>query len=136
MVSRYWRRRIRRVFGPMWNALWERISDRSKRMCFLTTLYAKYSSCSEDDKDALKIINEELGLSRDTAALRFPTLMAPLIWKRYRIRLCVEDVDRDRHITRLIKRTPCWLLYADEDTMRNDLHRLIEFCRKQSLNVQ
>lgn len=97
-------------------------------MCLLTTLYASTVGCDEDDTSVLQIVNESLNIARDINALRFPAMLTPLIWSRYKPNLRVEPEHKERYVNRLLKRTPCWMLYSDETTMREDINKLIEVC--------
>lgn len=112
----------------LWFIIWYRIPDQSKRLCVLASLYAQLTESTEDDVDRLAFINEELGLSRDTRSLRFPALIAPYIWRNAK---CLKNINLDnpeRYVQRLLRRTPCWLWYADKETRQHDIQRLLQLC--------
>lgn len=118
---------LKTPFNVLWTSLWSVMPDRSKRMCLLTSLYVCMTGYTEDDTDKLDEMNRELTLSRDTNALRFPALVSPLIWRSTFLKKPpVTDSERSElFITRLIKKTPCWLKYGDEQTMRDDMRKLL-----------
>lgn len=129
MLKLFWRRHLKPIYTSLWISFWKRMPDRCKRMCFLTTIYASTVGCTEDDTAQLQQISHGMGLSRDPNALRFPALMTPVIWRRYRPDVRVSEVNRERYIRKLLKLTPCWLMYADVDTMRSDLRQLMDYCK-------
>jgi hypothetical protein len=116
------------IFLHLWFYFWSNASDRCKRMFVLSSLYARLMQCSEDDLDELKALNENLDLTRDTRALRTPALFSTWVWGRT---LPLDRVDMERvdsYVTRLVKKTPCWLWYADQETRRRDIQDLILYC--------
>jgi hypothetical protein len=117
--------------SKLWLFLWELTTNRFKRMCLLASLHAQLVRCNEKDHDQLEDVNNELDLDRNPRALMFPTLFAPVIWRSV---LPIDKIDMDRsdvYIARLIKKTPCWLLYADLQTVHNDIHSLLLYCRER-----
>lgn len=115
----------------LWLFLWNRTQDRFKRMCLLASLHAQLTKCHVDDVAELKNINEEMDLMRDVRALRCPTLFAPMIWKTV---LPIERIDlsrSDAYVERILKKSPCWLLYADHETRREDVRQLLAYCQYQ-----
>lgn len=117
----------------LWVFVWNKMPDRCKRLCFLTSLYARLIGCSEDDTAKLDEMNRSLGLTRDVNALRFPALVAPLIWRSVTVNPKIDIERSERYIGTLLKKAPCWLWYADEATIRNDLRQLFEICRNSSI---
>lgn len=120
--------RVYDLFTQLWFYLWSNMTDQCKRMCVLASLYAKLSYCNEDDIKGLKDLNYSFELSRDPYALRFPILIAPWIWRNV---LPVERIDEKQYASyaaRLVKKTPCWLWYADAETRRRDIQRLLAYC--------
>lgn len=121
------------LFSPFyitWLLLWERFPNRSKRLLVLGSLYGRLTRCSEDDLPQLHAVNLRLNLTQDVHALRFPTLISPWLWRSVHP---VERLDQDLtegYVERLLKRTPCWLYYADNETRRNDLRRLLQLCHQ------
>ncbi len=129
---RFLQQYFKSVHNPLvwiWFSIWARVPDQSKRMFVLASLYVRLMNCNEDDTERLDDVNRTLGLSRDTRVLRTPAIFAPVIWKQV---LPIDKIDPDqgeRYISRLIKRTPCWLWYADLETRTEDLRQLMHFCR-------
>lgn len=121
--------KLKAPFRSLWFVLWNHATDRFKRMCLLTSLHAKLVSCDENDLQRLEAVNTQLNLDRDTRALKFPTLLGPVLWKQV---LHIEKIDIARSevlISRIIKRSPCWLLYADDQVIRQDIRALLAHCR-------
>lgn len=116
-------------FVRMWSSLWTHIPDRCKRMCVLASLYATLVGCTEDDTEQLEQVNEKLGLSRDTQALKLPTVLAPYIWPKLTPDRRLDKSRADSYIRLLMQRCPCWLRYGDENTMKEDLKALVELTR-------
>lgn len=120
----------RNPFMFLWFLLWYRTPDQSKRMCVLASLYAKLMECDPSDRECLEFINRQMGLSRDTNALKFPAAISRWIWRNIlpirRIRL---DTNKEHYIARLVKKTPCWLWYADTETRHEDIRQLVELCK-------
>jgi len=112
----------------LWFMLWYRTPDQSKRMCVLASLYARLMECQPDDRECLERVNQEMGLSRDTNALKFPAAISRWIWKNI---LPIKRIDlehEEHYVARLVKKTPCWLWYADAETRYQDIQRLVELC--------
>lgn len=121
--------KLKAPFRSLWFVMWNHATDRFKRMCLLTSLHAQLVTCDEKDHHRLEAVNLRLDLDRNTSALKFPTLIGPLLWKQV---LPIEKIDMERSevfITRVIKRSPCWLLYADDRTIREDIRNLLNYCR-------
>ena len=129
-------RGVYNVILHVWFYLWSNASDRCKRMIVLSSLYARLMRCDEDDLEELKELNENLDLSRDTKVLRTPTLFSTWVWGNT---LPLERVNLDRvdsYIMRLVKKTPCWLWYADQETRRRDIKKLIIYCIQRKTFVE
>lgn len=116
----------------LWIFFWLRVPDRCKRLLVLTSLYVRLKDCTEDDLRELNVVNRELALSRDPHALRFPALLAPWLWKHVLPLWKIDQEHHDQYITKLLRKTPCWLWYADPDTRRDDLQRLVQVCMGSS----
>jgi len=115
-------------FIRIWNRFWRLVPEHSKRLCVLASLYVQLTQCSDDDVQQLDKVNTTMGLSRDTRSLRLPAVLARLIW---RDTLTIDKVDlrnEEHYINRLVRRTPCWLWYADAETRRHDIRKLLSIC--------
>ena len=106
----------------------QHLSAKSKRLCYISSLYASLTGCKENEVTRLTEVNQALHLSRDVNALRFPTLIAPMIWRVKTERITMLTGKPEQQVGRLLRLTPCWLRYADEDTMRKDLKDLLNIC--------
>lgn len=115
-----------------WLLLWDKVPAQGKRMCVLASLYCRLAMCDEDDMDRLRQLNNSLKLARDPAALRFPSMIAPYLWKRVLPLEKIDPAHTDRYLLRLLKHTPCWLWYADQQTRLEDLKRLMTYCQNDS----
>jgi len=117
-------------FMFLWFLLWYRTPDQSKRLCVLASLYARLMECDYHDEECLDRVNRQLQLSRDTCALKFPAAISRWIWRNIlplrKIRLGENE---EHYIARLVKKTPCWLWYADQQTRHEDIRQLVELCK-------
>lgn len=125
---------LRKVGTPvrkLWFKLWDHAQDRFKRMCLLSSLHARLLQVNEDDRDQLNEVNREMDLDRDVRALRFPTLLAPMIWPHV---VPIEKIDMSRadyYVSKVMKGIPCWLMYGDEEAIKDDIKHLLRFCEKR-----
>lgn len=113
---------------PIWMLMWRHVPEQSRRMCYLTSLYAYLTGCNEDEMERLNTINKALHLSRDVNALRFPAMIAPFIWKIKTNRMDLTEGRVEQQIGRLMRLTPCWLRYGDDQLMHDDLQNLLKLC--------
>lgn len=114
----------------LWAWTWSLMDCNFKRMCILTSLHAVLLKCNDSESDKIKDLNDKFKLARDVNALRLPTLFGPVLWKKV---LPIEriDVTTERYIQRLMRMTPCWLKYGDEEKFKQDLRELINYCNRQ-----
>lgn len=122
-------------FMFLWFLLWYRTPDQSKRMCVLASLYAQLMECAPTDRECLEFVNHQMGLSRDTNALKFPVAISRWIWRNTLPLRQIQLNNEDRYIARLVKKTPCWLWYADAETRHADIRRLIEICGRRRASM-
>ena len=111
-----------------WFMIWYRVPDKSKRLFVLASLYARLLRVQPNDKDKIEELNQLLKLSRDTNALLFPVAISQWVWHTL---LPIEKIDltnKDHYVSRLARRTPCWLWYADTETRHQDIQRVIDVC--------
>lgn len=123
---------ILKLFSYAWAWVWSRLDNKFKRMCMLASLHAVLLKCDDTETKRIAELNNVLGLVQDVNALRLPTLFGPLLWKRV-LPIEVIDVTTDRYIQRIVRMTPCWLLYTDESEFKKDLRRLLNYCNGRSL---
>jgi|TARA_B100002019_G_scaffold293512_1_gene321785 hypothetical protein len=113
----------------LWMLLWYRVPDKGKRIFVITSLYVRLLGLEEPTDRQLEEINKAFSLTKKTKALRFPALAACWVWRKL---LPISktafhsDENVDHYINRLMKRTPCWLWYADYEQRRKDIKELIE----------
>lgn len=125
----------RNPLALVWFLLWRRTPDWTRRMCVLCSLYIRLADENPNDPltfERVKAFNQHFGLvsENNLNALRFPMLASRWIWRNL-LPLRAMDLSNEEHlITRLIKRTPCWLWYANLETRRNDINALITYCRQ------
>jgi len=123
------------IFVHLWFYIWSNASDRCKRMFVLSSLYARLMRCDEDSLEELKELNKNLDLSRDTKVLRTPTLFSSWVWGNLLPLDSINLEHIDRYAMRLVKKTPCWLWYADPETRRKDIQELIAYCLQRKMCV-
>jgi hypothetical protein len=111
----------------LWILFWEKIPDRSKRMFVLASLYGQLTRSDGCDTRMVDAVNRRMDLSCSGRALQFPIATSAWIWDNI-LPLTKTNLDNKEHyIARLVKRTPCWLLYADAETRHNDISNLVEW---------
>lgn len=110
-----------------WFKLWDRIDNRFKRMCVLASLHAVLMDCNEPGCNTVNNLNESLDLVKDAEAMRFPMLFAPLIWKGV-LPISHYEASSDKLVTRLMRKTPCWLKYTDDESFTNEIKQLLNYC--------
>jgi len=118
-----------------WIALWNRTPTDFRRMSLLSSLYARFAQCDEDDKTRLTQVNEVFGLTRHVGHMQFSVLVAPYLWKHV---LPITRIDGERfeyYVTRVLKNTPCWLKYAEDDVLQNDISRLMFYCANEQCPI-
>lgn len=112
----------------LWFILWYRAPDRGKRLFVLMSLYVRLSGVSERDLPQLRAVNHVMGLTCNERALMFPALIGNWVWRKLLPMSQTKfhgEANREYYITRLVKRTPCWLWYADSEVRRNDIRELL-----------
>lgn len=123
-------------FMVIWFMLWYRAPNKGKRLFVLASLYARLSGMDDtvDSKD-LSRVNSEFKLTANQRALKFPALASRWVWKRIfpLDKVMFHSLENEEHyINRLVKKTPCWLWYADCDERRDDIRRLVHWMRQSS----
>jgi hypothetical protein len=111
-----------------WIALWNRTPIDFRRMSLLSSLYARFAECNEDDKDRLTQVNEAFGLTRHVGHLQFSVFVAPYVWSHI---LPIHRIDGERfeyYVARVLKHTPCWLKYDDDEVLKKDISHLMLYC--------
>ncbi len=119
----------------IWIALWNRTPVDFRRMSLLSSLYARFAECHEDDKERLTQVNEELKLTRHVGHMQFSVFVAPVVWRNI---LPISRIDGERldvYITRVIKNTPCWLKYGEDEVLREDIGHLMRYCLNEQCPI-
>lgn len=113
----------------LWFLLWHRAPDSSKRMFVLASLYGQLMHTDGFDKALVKAVNRRMRLSCKSQALQFPMAVSTRLWGNVLPiqNTCLEDIDH--YVARLVKRTPCWLWYADAKTRHDDIRELVEWTK-------
>lgn len=122
-------------FERLWIALWNRTPTDFRRMSLLSSLYARFAECHEDDKERLTQVNAEFKLTRDVRSMQFSVFVAPFIWSHV---LPIHRIDGERldvYISRVIKNTPCWLKYGEDEVLREDISHLMRYCISEQCPV-
>lgn len=96
----------------------------------MSSLHAQLTACCESDQEKLERLNSDLKLVGDVSAMRLPTLFGPMIWKGIKP-LAKMDVINDRYFERLVRHTPCWLLYTDHQSFIQELKEMVGYCVKE-----
>lgn len=93
----------------------------------MASLHAALLECTDDEQKKIDRLNSKMQLVRDVNALRLPTLFGPRMWKGI---LPIDKIDltNDAYLMRIVRKTPCWLLYTDEETFIQELKQLFYFC--------
>lgn len=121
----------------LWFLIWYRAPDRGKRLFVLISLYVRLSGVSERDLPQLRRFNQDMGLTKNETALLFPATMAHWMWKKLlpmKQTQFYSDENREYYIERLVRRTPCWLWYADTNARRNDIRALLQWVSEPTLS--
>lgn len=105
-----------------------------KRLLFIVTLYHYLLNDRENHTELLEKLNEEMKLAKTgTASLVFPGLFTRLFWEGDgRVYL---DSDPDEIIDELLRKVPCWLMYARSMEMLQDVTRVQEFVKQHPIEV-
>lgn len=120
-----------RVANPLvmlWIMIWYRLPEKGKRLFVLVSLYSRLSGKNYPNHRELSEVNLRFSLTQNPRALSFPALAAGKVWTSILPLKQVtfhDDRNREHYINRLVKKTPCWLWYADSETRRKDIHALI-----------
>lgn len=93
----------------------------------MSSLHAQLISCNEDDKDKLQALNTRFHLVNDSAAMRLPALFGSTVWRGVKPLEKMEFIN-DRYFERLVRRTPCWLMYTDKEAFIKELREMVGFC--------
>lgn len=124
---------LRKLFSALGVALLSLIPARTKRLIFLSSIYARMEKRPSVDRDTLHKLNKALALCNDEAALMMPVHLNRVIWNSESAEeipldmLFTEELDRSKlrmACTLIIKHMPAWLRYSDENVMREDLQKL------------
>jgi len=103
-------------------------------MFVLTSIHASLVKCSEDDLGKLNEVNEEFKLARHVKVLRFPTLVAPLIWNHIED---TKDTPTD-DVWLWLKKIPAWLQYGNPEEIERDVRHMLDFvaAKQNMMNAQ
>lgn len=102
----------------------------------MSSLHAQLIACTDGECEKMQKLNSRLHLVKDISAMRLPTLFGPTIWRGVRPLAKMEKLN-DRYFERLVRMTPCWLLYTDTATFIKDLREMVSFCvQEYKLQVQ
>lgn len=93
----------------------------------MSSLHAQLVACTDGECDKMQKLNSRLHLVDDIDAMRLPTLFAPKIWRGVKP-LAKMAVLNDRYFERLVRMTPCWLLYTDTQSFIKDLKQMVGYC--------
>lgn len=122
---------ILKPLNNIWIWIWSLLDCKFKRMCVLASLHAVLLDCDDSESDRIRELNDKFKLVHDVNALRLPTLIGPVLWRKI---LPIEQIDTstDRYIQRLMRMTPCWLRYDDDQSFKQDLTALMDYCTRRS----
>lgn len=111
----------------LWFLLWYKAPDSSKRMFVLASLYGQLTRTDGFDKLLVRAVNRRMQLACRPQALQFPMAISRWLWGNVLPiqRTSLDDIDH--YVSRLVKRTPCWLWYADAQTRHDDIRELVEW---------
>ncbi len=123
--------KLKELFRLIWTSLWSKTPERCRRMCLLVSLYARLTHSDEDNIESLDKLNQEFKLSRDTNALRFPAMFAPMVWGRIVHISKIDDNRLDQYVTRILKSIPCWIEYGNKEEMQQDIRKLLNLCKRE-----
>lgn len=117
----------------LWFMLWLKLPEWTRRMCLLCSLYGRLSGCQVDDVERLRAFNRHFNLISEGNfnALRFPLTLSGAIWRNLTPVGRLNERNTERYIARLIKRTPCWLYYAEHETQRQDIAGVVAYCQRE-----
>ena len=118
------------------------LTPRAKRLIFLSSLTAYIKDVHDPDNATLEKINEMFSLSENTSALKFPMQVSTRIWGgfdtaelKYAGVNCstLSEVGSQKLAisqmrivaNRLIKYMPDWLRYESNESMRQDIFKLL-----------
>ena len=119
------------------------LSDRTRKMIFLSSLAGYIQNITNPDNQMVEKINELFSLSRNPSALKLPIQMNAKIWSAFdQSRLvkadlkgvCLSDVCDTRLsipqlrivANQLIDSVPKWLIYGSREAMRQDIYKLLQ----------
>lgn len=125
----------RNPLALVWFLLWRRTPEWARRMCVLCSLYIRLTDENPHDPitfERVKEFNRQFDLvsEHNLNALRFPMLASRWIWHNLLPLRALDPSNEERLISRLVKRTPCWLWYSTLETRRQDLQSLLSYCRR------
>lgn len=120
---------LQRVFGALLTAV---IPRNMKRILLLTTIYHRMVGDSGLEIQALKELDEKLTLTRthDPRTLIPFSKLDQTIWGDLDDNLM--NCERDS-LMKLLRKTPCWLLYGRKDDIVADLSRLQQVVQTSSV---
>lgn len=119
--------RVAQPFRSLWIKVWNLFDDDFKRMCVMASLHAVLLKCNDTECLKLLKLNAKMHLVRNIDDIRFPTFLAPYLWKGI---LPIEKINlkSDRYFERVFRMTPCWLLYTDKAKYINEIKQLFLYC--------
>lgn len=115
----------------LWFLLWYRAPDSSKRMFVLASLYGQLMRTDGFSRPLASAVNRKMHLTCSAKALQFPMAISSWLWTNVLPLQKVHITDMDHYVSRLVKRTPCWLWYADAKTRHDDIRTLVEWTQTQ-----
>lgn len=119
---------VKGLSGTIWTKIWAYADTDLKRLFLYASLHSALTKCGPHQTEEIKSLNESLNLVKDHSALKLPMLYARRIWGNL-TPLDKIDITSDRFIQRVIKKTPCWLRYTEDQEFREDLQRYMSFCQ-------
>lgn len=127
LISRF-KKSVKNGFRAIWIKLWDYADPELKRMCVMASLYSVIVQCKTNECEKISHLNSNMKLVRDEAALRLPIHYGPYVWKGV---IAIDKIDKadlttDQFFMRLIRKTPCWMKYADDATFLKDLKTLFK----------
>lgn len=106
------------------------VPERTKRMLFLTGSAAALSSLIENKADKEKFIsrlNDEFQLASSQESLLFAIEVGRILWRDLKHRMNENKLNRLAMVESILQATPASLKYADDDTLRQDLNRVLSY---------
>lgn len=115
--------------------MWSYTQEGFRRMVVLSSIHASLVKCSADDLDCLSEVNAEFKLDKDVKVLRFPTLLAPLVWKNLPEQEANADGATD-DITPIISKIPSWLRWGSFEELEREVRLMVQYCQQHPRTPQ